>query len=396
MRLKFTLMTILLTAAFSISGFCQTLPLDFESGDITYTFNDFEGGVVTRIANPQSGGINTSGFVAQMVKNPGAVFAGSLISLASPIDFSTNKIFKVKVFMPKEGAKMLLKVENLTNGAVNAEREVTATSANTWEELTFDFSSINTNEQYQKLVFIFDLGTAGDGSANFTYLFDDIRLVSGQPTVSQMKIPVTFDEANVDYGFIGFGGAENASVVTDPTNENNKVAKVIKSSTAEVWAGVTITAQSPVGFSEAVPFTADKKKLTMRVWSPDANVKVKVKAELVSDATKSVETDAFTTKAGEWETLTFDFANQSAGTAALDLSLAYNKVTVFFNFGVSGAQAGGEKTYYFDDLKMEESVNPPAGPVIPLDFESTAFAYNFTDFEGGVVTRIANPQSGGI
>jgi len=78
MRVKFTLLTILLTVAVFISGYSQTLPLDFESGNITYTFSDFEGGVVTRIANPQSGGINTSGFVARMVKNQGAVYAGSL------------------------------------------------------------------------------------------------------------------------------------------------------------------------------------------------------------------------------------------------------------------------------------------------------------------------------
>ncbi len=42
--------------------------------------------------------------------------------------------------------------------------------------LTFDYSAINTARTYQKIVLIFDLGTVGDGSANFTFLFDDITL----------------------------------------------------------------------------------------------------------------------------------------------------------------------------------------------------------------------------
>jgi hypothetical protein len=82
----------------------------------------------------------------------------------------------MKVYSPRVGAKVLMKVENLTNGALNFEKEVSTTVANGWEELTFDYSAINTANTYQKVVIIFDLGTVGDGSANFTFLLDDIRL----------------------------------------------------------------------------------------------------------------------------------------------------------------------------------------------------------------------------
>ena len=327
------------------------LPLDFESATVNYAFTDFEGGVSTRIANPQSNGINTSGFVAKMVKNPGAVYAGSLITLAQPIDFSTNKTLKVKVFMPRAGAKMLVKVENLSNGGISFEKEASATAANTWQELTFDFGSINTSNSYQKMVFIFDLGTAGDGSANFTYLFDEIRLVQGGTALSQMKLPVTFDDATVEYGLIGFGGADNSTISTDPKSANNKVAKVIKSSAAELWAGTTVNGPAQLGFSEPVPFTQTEKRMSLRVLSPHAGIKVRLKVEKSSDNTVTAETEATVTTANEWETLVFDFSNVASGTAALNLSAAYNKASVFFNFGVTGAQAG-EKTYYFDDLKF--------------------------------------------
>ncbi len=113
-----------------------------------------------------------------MIKGAGQPWGGSFIELAAPINFSVLKKFKMKVFSPRVGAKVLLKVENLTNGALNFEREVTTTVANQWEELTFDYTAINTANSYQKIVLIFELGTVGDGSPNFTFLFDDILLTN--------------------------------------------------------------------------------------------------------------------------------------------------------------------------------------------------------------------------
>jgi hypothetical protein len=71
--------------------------------------------------------------------------------------------------------------------------------------------------------------------------------------------------------------------------------------------------------------------------------------EDAADPTRSVETETQTTKANAWETLTFNFANQVPGTAALNLSYKYNRLIIFFNFGKTGALAGAQ-TYYFDDV----------------------------------------------
>jgi hypothetical protein len=41
--------------------------------------------------------------------------------------------------------------------------------------LSFDFTGVaGVNNLNDNIVFIFDLGTAGDGSATSTYLFDDV------------------------------------------------------------------------------------------------------------------------------------------------------------------------------------------------------------------------------
>lgn len=155
------------------------LPLDFESSTLVYAFNDFDGGASTVINNPHKGGLNNSERVARMIKNAGQTWGGSLLELRNPIDFSTNKTFRMKVYAPRVGVKVLLKVENKDNPGINFEAEATTTKANEWEDLTFNYSTINTAQQYQKLVFIFENGTTGDGSANFTFFFDDIRLESG-------------------------------------------------------------------------------------------------------------------------------------------------------------------------------------------------------------------------
>jgi hypothetical protein len=84
----------------------------------------------------------------------------------------------MKVFSPRVGAKVLLKVENLTDGGISYEKEVLTNVANDWEELTFDYSAINVSQSYQKIVLIFDNGTMGDGSADFTFLIDDIALTN--------------------------------------------------------------------------------------------------------------------------------------------------------------------------------------------------------------------------
>ena len=154
------------------------LPIDFQMTPTNYVFTDFAGGNVTVVNNPFATGTNTSSSVAKMIKFNDQTYGGSFISLTNTINFAAavNKKIKMKVYSPRIGAKVLFKVENQTNAAVSFEKEVSTTVANAWEELTFDYSTIDVSKTYQKVILIFDNGTKGDGSANFTFYFDDILL----------------------------------------------------------------------------------------------------------------------------------------------------------------------------------------------------------------------------
>lgn len=368
------------------------LPLTFESATVNYAFNNFGGGALSLVANPQSNGINTSAKVVKMVKSAGDTWGGSVIPLTGAIDFSANKVFRMKVFSPRVGAKVLLKVENAGNGAINFEKEVATTVANQWEDMVFDYRTINTSNSYSNIVLIFDNGTVGDGTANFTFLVDDIRLTNTIPvTLKQIDLPVTFDDATVNYSVTDFEGAITEQVA-DPTNAANKVMKTTKPASAQQWAGTTVSTSA--GFATAIPISSTAKKMSLRVHSPAAGIKVRLKIEDHTDPTKSVETDAFTTVANTWETLVFDFSNHSAGTAALNLGYRFDMASVFFDFLANGSG----KVFHWDDLQMAANVVDPNALALPVDFESTSINYasKISDFEGGATTVVANPQPSGI
>ena len=383
---------LLLLLLFSVLGYAQiTLPIDFQSTSITYNFTDFGGGQMARVDNPDVSGINTSTQVARMIKNAGDPWGGSFLELAGPIDFSVNKHFKMKVWTPGAGRKVLLKVENLTNGAIAYEQEELTTVGNAWEELVFDFTGVNVANSYQKLVFIFDLGTVGDGSANFTFYVDDIEQFNGGGGKAKVDLPITFqDTATVDYALVDFGG-NVSSIVQDPTNPNNLVGKAIKTGGAELWAGTT---NGGNGLAKPVPFTAANTKMTVRVWSPDANTPIRLKVENAANPGISVETEANTTTDSTWETLEFDFSNQAPGTAALNPANTYNKLSIFFNFGATGAMAG-EKTYYWDDVTFTGGGGSNLAQVdLPITFQDTATVdYALVDFGGNVSSIVQDPAN---
>ena len=157
---------------------------------------------------------------------------------------------------------------------------------------------------------------------------------------------VSFEESTTPV-LTGFAGAENSAVVLDPAGGGGHVARVIKTAGAEFYAG-TVVSTGPNSTIPAIPFTATATSMSLRFWSPAAGIPVRLKVEQSTDNTRSVETDATTTLANGWQTLTFNFANPSIGQA-LNLGYTYDRVAVFPNFGTAGAQGGGG-TFYFDDL----------------------------------------------
>jgi hypothetical protein len=190
---------------------------------------------------------------------------------------------------------------------------------------------------------------------------------------------VTFNSTSTNYALVGFAGAENSQVVADPVDGTNKVARVNRAATAEFFAGTVVgTTYLSIG---VMPFDASNTRMSVRVYSPAEGIRVRLKVEDSGNSARSVETEAVTTTAGvgAWETLTFDFANAVPGTPALNPNFRYDRLIIFFNFGVTGAVAGAQ-TFYFDDVDFI------GGGGLPLVFASNYSQRderNWRSVEGG-------------
>ncbi|WP_421948127.1 T9SS type A sorting domain-containing protein [Phaeodactylibacter xiamenensis] len=207
-------------------------------------------------------------------------------------------------------------------------------------------------------------------------------------TGDQMDLPVTFDDPEVLYSTIDFGGTAS-TIVEDPEAAGNMVVETVKTAGAETWAGTTLsedlggTPNDP-GFASAIPFTDEATIISVRVWSPAADIPVRLKVENSMDAAVSVETETMTTEAGAWQTLEFEFKNNVGGTSALDYEAVYNKLSIFFDFDTSPAE---DVTYYWDDIiftgttttgedptPMEPAPTPTVDPAFVISMFSDAYA----------------------
>ncbi|OUT98233.1 MAG: hypothetical protein CBB92_07295 [Flammeovirgaceae bacterium TMED32] len=341
---------IFLTSLFlELIGHSQSLPIDFETTINTSDFVDFDGGIASVLENPQVEGINTSTHVAKIIRSNGAIWAGSKIALQDNLDFSTSNSISMKVYTTAPvGTIVKFKLEGAAGAA---ERDIETTVSSQWEVLTWDFTGEPSNFNF--IVFMFDFGNVGDGSATSTFLFDDIEQWFGG---TQIDLPLDFEGTSVNYTMTDFGGNESF-LADDPMNSENKVMQVIKTSTAATWAGTTLG--TPSGFATPIPLSLTDSKITVKVWSPAAGMPIRLKVEDANDPTHTCETETNTTVTEEWEVLTFDFVDQAPGTEFLSIGLErgwiYNMASIFFNFGTEGATAGA-KTYYFDEVKFYESM----------------------------------------
>ncbi len=154
------------------------LPMTFEDPNVRYNWGDFGGSETKVIPNPHKTGINTSATVGQIIKKKDQVWAGNFIILSAPLDLSQKHVFKVKVFPPRVGMRVQLQLERSGDNSFQDHREVMTTKANQWEELTFDFTGVDNSKRLQNILIFLDNGTVGDGSANYTLLFDDIILTN--------------------------------------------------------------------------------------------------------------------------------------------------------------------------------------------------------------------------
>ena len=337
------------------TGTCTAPCIDFSSATVgVEAFGDPTSAAVE--ADPVLSTNKVVKFVksaASQVWAGATVYADATAKTITAIDAS--KGITLRVYSSAIGEPFLVKLESGASGAANQEVQVLTTKANAWETLSFTYTA----GSYSKVSVFPGFGS----SANKTYYFDELKYTAAvvTPVVIAGFSKVSFDESTAP-GLIEFGtNGGGPAIVVDPAGGTNKVAKIFKYVASEQWAGTTVTTIASNNSVGTIGFTAAAKTMTARVWSPAIGVRVRLKVENAANGGISTETDALTTKSGAWETLTFNFANPGTsppndptkGTAALDLTKVYDKVSIFFDFGLGAGGYGAmpaNRIYYFDDL----------------------------------------------
>ena len=170
---------------------------------------------------------------------------------------------------------------------------------------------------------------------------------TGSDSVLNVGEIITFDDVIIDYDIVDFGN--NISyLTTDPLDNTNTVVATTKGN--ESWSGTTIARGQVI-----YPLTETLSRISVRVYSPEIGIPIRMKLEESNNSANSVESEVTTSLANAWEVLIFDFNNEVPGTPKLNSNYIYDTLSIFFNFGSEGS---GE-TYYWDDITfLDEYVAP--------------------------------------
>lgn len=120
--------------------------------------------------------------------------------------------------------------------------------------------------------------------------------------------------------------------------------ETIKTPGAEIWAGTIIGGY--IGLGDTLPFAPGQTAIRMRLFSPGEGIPVRMVLNDFGIDSKKVETETLTTKNLEWENIVFDFSEEVHGTKPINSDYHYNKIYVFFIYGLNGS---GE-TYCWDNI----------------------------------------------
>ncbi len=358
---------------FFYSGFSQSLPINFEGDISTSDFFDFDGGTGIVTSNPNPSGINMSSSVGRIVRDGGAIYAGSKILLNDNLDFSVLTKITMNVYTTAPiGTTVKFKLEG-SGPAVDVDAFTTVSGS--WETLEWVF--VGTENNLNEIVFMFDFGNVGDGTPNSTFYFDDIQQVAGPTAPVPTNLPIDFESGVVDTDFLNYSGA-TASIISNPqidaNNPSAKVCQVIKDG-GDFWAGSKIFIANPIDLSS-------NWVISMKVYT-NAPIGTRIKLEL-ENSSGTTNLDYLTTASGEWETASWNFDGQAND---------YNRIQVMFDFGNVG-DGTSTSTFLFDDVQQISgpAIPDPIPTTLPVDFENSVVTSDFTNYFGAVTTVVPNPK----
>ena len=329
------------------------LPITFDISTVGYDAATFNGASFAIVANPSVSGTNNKASKVGAITNSGKAFEGINFDLGAPIDLTIEKSIKMN-FWANAPITVLMKLEE---GATSTPDVVVNHTGTGWEEMIFSFTS---SSKYSRLTLFVD----GPGTKAGTFYFDDVTQIATPLPPCTAETAQSLLASNFN---LTFQADPSASIVKDggdfewinnpdisgALNKSCKVGKIVRSASLQ-YANTQINVASAFDFNT-------KSGFKMKVWSPAVGTKVTVKLE----GGTVVEVSKNTTKANEWEELTFDFPSTAAGN---------KKIVLFFN--IDSFTTG---TFYIDDFMLYGTGSGGGGACTADAAQSlTAAGFNLT------------------
>ncbi len=339
--MKKLLLSIMLFAVVGLYTNAQTIE-NFES----LTMNLFSGGAngaISVVPNPDASGINTSGYVAKMVRGAdGDPWAGWYATLPTPIDVTTNKYVHVKIWKPRI-SPVVFKYEKDGGNSGDVFPINAQTLVNGWEELVFDMSIVSGD--YVKIVLIPDFETPLTLTEDITLYYDDLY-ANADPAVGSAPAQVmeNFEPIALNLMLNGPDDLSSMTVVENPdktgVNLSNSVVKFLRDKDGFPWDG----------FWSSLPSVIDvttNKYIHVKVWKSRISP-LKFKIEGGEAGTVEIESMAPQTVTNAWEDIVFDFSEKT-GTYP---------IIAFLPDFVDPVGLTEDITIYFDDIILNNDPNP--------------------------------------
>jgi len=352
--MKKLLFTMTLFFVFSLWSFAQTIE-NFESIKMNI-FSSGTNGNISVVPNPDPSGINTSGYVAKMVRGfDGDPWAGWYATLPTPIDVTTNMYVHLKIWKPRI-SPLVFKYEGGNGNSGDVYSIYPQTLVNQWEELVFDMSMVS--GEYVQIVFIPDFESPLTLTEDIVLYYDELY-ANNNPTIGSGVVQVMEDFENIPIHLL-LNGPDDQSMMTKVLNPDitginlsGTVIEFLRDKDGVPWGGFWSD------LPEAIDVTTNKY-IHVKVWKPRISI-IKFKIEGGAAGTIELESMYPQTKTNEWEDIVFDFSEKTG---------EYPIIAFLPDF-VDPVGLSQDITIYFDDLILNNDPNPALPPAQTISVDMT-------------------------
>lgn len=292
---------------------------------------------ISIIDNFEPNEVNMSESIGRYIDDGTQPFDNLSIDFGMPIDLSMNSLFSLKVYS-SEAVALLARLDG-GNSPIEVEAQITET--NEWVEYTFDFSSVE-GEENERLILFFNAGQS-NGTTTDEYFIDELRfnpnlcsqIVEDCTGVAPNLTVISDFDCQQNFHLGAVSTINDAPVVQNPNveceNRSSNVGRYIDNGT-EPFDNLFIDLGAPFNLS-------NNSTLRLLVLS-SRQIPVLAKLE---GGSGDVEIRANVTEIGQWTELSFDFSGAIGNNN--------DSLVLFFNAGETNGTT--TDTYFIDNIRFE-------------------------------------------